>query len=40
MGYDFATNVENYLAVDVLQSATGNAVTLAADNTFTTALIR
>ena len=40
MGYALAKKVENYLAVDVLQSATGNDVTLSADNTFTTALIR
>tara|TARA_X000001382_G_scaffold64191_1_gene44460 strand:- start:1337 stop:2209 length:873 start_codon:yes stop_codon:yes gene_type:complete len=40
IGYALAKKVENYLAVDVLQSATGNDVTLAADNTFTTALIR
>tara|TARA_R110002073_G_scaffold5332_3_gene32984 strand:+ start:1755 stop:2627 length:873 start_codon:yes stop_codon:yes gene_type:complete len=40
MGYALAKKVENYLAVDVLQAATGNDVTLAADNTFTTALIR
>jgi len=40
MGYALAKKVENYLAVDVLQSATGNDVTLATDNTFTTAEIR
>jgi len=40
MGYALAKKVENYLAVDVIQSATGNDVTLSADNTFTTALIR
>jgi len=40
MGYALAKKVENYLAVDVLQSATGNDVTLSADNTFTTALVR
>ena len=40
MGYALAKKVENYLAVDVLQAATGNDVTLAADNTFTTALLR
>jgi len=40
MGYALAKKVENYLAVDILQSATGNDVTLAADNTFTTALLR
>jgi len=40
MGYALAKKVENYLAVDILQSATANDVTLAADNTATTALIR
>ena len=40
MGYALAKKVENYLAVDVIQSATGNDVTLSADNTFTTALVR
>ena len=40
MGYSIAKKIENYIAVDVLQSATGNDVTLAADNTATTALIR
>lgn len=40
MGYALAKKVENYLAVDVLQSATGNDVTLAADNTPTTAEVR
>ena len=40
MGYALAKKVENYLAVDILQAATGNDVTLAADNTATTALIR
>jgi len=40
MGYALAKKVENYLAVDILQSATGNDVTLATDNTFTTAEIR
>jgi len=40
MGYALAKKVENYLAVDVLQSATGNDVTLAADNTVTSALLR
>jgi hypothetical protein len=40
MGYALAKKVENYLAVDVLQSATGNDVTLAADNTITSALLR
>ena len=40
MGYALAKKVENYLAVDILQSATGNDVTLATDNTPTTAEIR
>jgi hypothetical protein len=40
MGYALAKKVENYLAVNVIQSASGNDVTLTADNTFTTALIR
>lgn len=40
MGYALAKKVENYLAVNILQAATGNDVTLAADNTATTALIR
>lgn len=40
IGYALAKKIENYIAVDVLQSATGNDVTLTADNTFTTALIR
>ena len=40
MGYALAKKVENYLAVDVLQSATGNDTALSSDNVFTTALIR
>ena len=40
MGYALAKKVENYLAVDVLQAATGNDTALATDNTFTTALLR
>ena len=40
MGYGLAKKVENYLAVDMIQSATANDVTLSADNTFTTALVR
>ena len=40
MGYALAKKVENYLAVDVIQAATGNDVSLAADNTFTTAELR
>tara|TARA_R100000808_G_scaffold7129_3_gene21050 strand:+ start:465 stop:1193 length:729 start_codon:yes stop_codon:yes gene_type:complete len=40
MGYSIAKFIENYIAVSVLQAATGNDVTLSADNTFTTALLR
>ena len=40
MGYSIAKHIENYIAVSVLQAATGNDVTLSADNTFTTALLR
>ena len=40
MGYALAKKVENYLAVDVLQSATGNDVTLSNDNQVTSALLR
>ena len=40
MGYALAKKVENYLAIDILQAATGNDTALAADNTFTTALLR
>jgi len=40
MGYGLAKKVENYLAVDIIQSATANDVTLSTDNTFTTALVR
>tara|TARA_R100001594_G_scaffold67224_1_gene101574 strand:- start:2619 stop:3488 length:870 start_codon:yes stop_codon:yes gene_type:complete len=40
MGYGIAKKVENYLAVDIIQSATANDVTLSSDNTFTTALVR
>ena len=40
MGYALAKKVENYLAVDIIQSASANDVALAADNTFTSALIR
>jgi hypothetical protein len=40
MGYALAKKVENYLAVDILQSATGNDTALSSDNVFTTALIR
>lgn len=40
MGYALAKKVENYLAVDVLQSATGNDVTLTTDNQVTSAELR
>ena len=40
MGYAIAKYIENYIAVSVMQTATGNDVTLTHDNTFTTALIR
>ncbi len=40
MGYGLAKKIENYLAVDVLQSASANDVSLSTDNTFTTALVR
>ena len=40
MGYAIAKYIENYIAVSVVQSATGNDVTLSTDNVFTTALIR
>ncbi len=40
MGYALAKKVENYLAVDVLQSATGNDVTLGTDNQVTSAKLR
>ena len=40
MGYGLAKKIENYIAVDVLQSATANDVTLSTDNTFTSALVR
>jgi hypothetical protein len=40
MGYALAKKVENYLAVDVLQSATGNDVSLSTDNQVTSALLR
>ena len=39
MGYALAKKIENYLA-GVIQGHTGNDVTLSADNTFTTALLR
>ena len=40
MGYALAKKVENYLAVDVIQSATGNDVTLGTDNQVTSAKLR
>ena len=40
MGYALAKKVENYLAVDIIQAATGNDVSLATDNTPTTAEVR
>ena len=40
MGYALAKKVENYLAVDVIQSASGNDVTLATANTPTSAEVR
>ncbi len=41
MGYALAKKVENYLAVDVIQSATGNDVTLGSDdNIMTSAKLR
>ena len=40
MGYGIAKKVENYLAVDVLQSASANDVTLSADNDPTAAEVR
>ena len=40
MGYALAKKVESYLAVDVLQSATGNDITLGTDNQVTSAKLR
>ena len=40
MGYALAKKVENYLAVDVLQEATGNDVTLGTDNDLSPAKLR
>ena len=40
MGYAIAKYIENYLAVQVVQTATGNDVTLGTDNTWTTAKLR
>lgn len=39
MGYALAKKVENYIAL-LIQTGTGNDVQLAADDTFTTALVR
>ena len=40
MGYAIAKYIENYIAVQVVQTATGNDVTLGTDNTWTTAKLR
>jgi hypothetical protein len=40
MGYALAKKVEQYLAVTIIQSATGNDVSLSNDNTMTSALLR
>ena len=40
MGYAIAKKVENYLAVDVVQIATGNDTALSTDNQLTAALLR
>ena len=40
MGYSLAKKVENYLAVDMIQSATANDVTLSTDNEVTDAHLR
>tara|TARA_R100001163_G_scaffold24778_1_gene20497 strand:- start:1384 stop:2256 length:873 start_codon:yes stop_codon:yes gene_type:complete len=40
MGYSIAKYIENYIAVSVLQAATGNDVTLGTDNNMTSAKIR
>ena len=40
MGYALAKKVENYLAVDIIQSATANDVALATDNNLTAAKLR
>ena len=40
MGYALAKKIENYLAVDIIQSATANDVSLADDNTITAAELR
>jgi len=40
MGYALAKKVESYLAVDILQSATGNDITLGVDNNVTSAKLR
>ena len=40
MGYAIAKKVENYLAVDIIQGATGNDTALSTDNQLTAALLR
>ena len=40
MGYAIAKKVENYIAVDTIQSATGNDTALGTDNQLTSALLR
>ena len=40
MGYAIAKKVENYLAVDVIQAATGNDTALSTDNQLTASLLR
>ena len=40
MGYSIAKYIENYIAVSVIQTGTGNDITLGADNTFTTGKLR
>lgn len=40
MGYALAKKVENYLAVDIIQSATANDVAMATDNNLTAAKLR
>ena len=40
MGYAIAKKVENYIAVDTIQSATGNDTALSTDNQLTAALLR
>tara|TARA_R110000744_G_C19363620_1_gene561656 strand:+ start:1307 stop:2170 length:864 start_codon:yes stop_codon:yes gene_type:complete len=40
MGYAIAKKVENYIAVDTIQAATGNDTALSTDNQLTSALLR